>query len=287
VKSAPFAYAKARSLDHAIELLGVHQSGARLLAGGQSLLARLNSRLDAPRILIDINSIAGLDDIRVADGIVEIGALVRHAQAERSATVRQHLPLLARALPHIGHPAIRNRGTIGGSIAFADPGAELPACLVALGGEVEIVGPRGPRRVGADDFFRGRFRTAIGTDEVLTAIRLSAARAQTRVGFNEISRRHGDYAIAGLAASARAAGDRLSNIRLAFFGVGSMPVRARRAEMALSAGPVDAARTEAAVAALAGDLDPPDDLQTKGTTKRYLAGVVLHRVVGQLLETPR
>jgi aerobic carbon-monoxide dehydrogenase medium subunit len=287
VKPAPFAYAKARSLDHAIELLGVHRGEARLLAGGQSLLAALNMRRDAPGTLIDINGIAGLDHISVADAVVEIGALVRHAQAERSPAVRKHLPLLARALPHIGHPAIRNRGTVGGSIALADPGAELPACLLALGGEVEIAAPGRRRRVGADDFFRDRFRTAIGAGEVLTAITLPAARPQTRVGFDEISRRHGDYAVVGLAASAQAEGDRLAGLRLAFFGVGSTPVRARRAEMVLSGAPVDAARIEAAVAALAEDLDPPDDVQMKGTTKRYLAGVVLRRVVGQLLEAPR
>jgi aerobic carbon-monoxide dehydrogenase medium subunit len=287
VKPAPFAYAKARSLEQAIELLGVHRGGARLLAGGQSLLAALNMRLDAPDALIDINGIAGLDHIRVADGIVEVGALVRHAQAEHSATVIEHVPLLARALPHIGHPAIRNRGTIGGSVAFADPAAELPACLLALGGEVEIAAPGGRRGVGADDFFTGLFTTAIGAHEILTAIRLPAARANTRVGFNEIARRHGDYAIVGLAASARAAGDRLADIRLAFFGVGSTPLRARRAEMALTAAAVDAARIDAAVVALSQDLDPYDDVQTKGATKRYLAGIVLRRVVGQLLEPTR
>ena len=287
MKPAPFAYAKARSLDHAIELLRVHQGGARLLAGGQSLLAALNMRLDAPGILIDINGIAGLDHISVVNGIVEIGALVRHAQAERSPAVRRHLPLLARALPHIGHPAIRNRGTIGGSIALGDPGAELPACLLALGGEVEIAAAGGRRRVGADGFFRGRLRTAIGPGELLTAITLPAARPQTRVGFDEISRRHGDYAIVGLAASAQALDGQLAGLRLAFFGVSTTPVRARRAEMALSGAPLDAARTEAAVAALAEDLEPPDDIHMKGTTKRYLAGVVLRRVVAQLMGAPR
>jgi aerobic carbon-monoxide dehydrogenase medium subunit len=284
VKPAPFAYAKARSLDHAIELLGAHNGGARLLAGGQSLLPALNMRRDAPAGLIDINGIAGLNQIRVSDGIVEIGALVRHAQAERSATVREHVPLLVRALPHVGNPAVRNRGTIGGSIAYADPGAELPACLLALGGEVEIAAPGGQRRISADDFFKGRFSTALGPQEILTAIRLPVARPQTRVGFHEISRRHGDYAIVGLAATARAEGDRLADVRLAFFGVGSTPLRARRVECLLSRGPVDAARLDAAAAALAEDLDPPDDVHSRGATKMYLAGVVLRRVAGQLLD---
>jgi carbon-monoxide dehydrogenase medium subunit len=179
LKPAPFAYAKARSVAHAIDLLA--QDEARLLAGGQSLVATLNMRLDRPALLVDINGIPGLDGIALQDGHVEIGALVRHAQAERSVEISSHAPLIAAALPHIGHPAIRNRGTIGGSIAFADPAAELPACLVALGGEMEIVGPQGPRTVKADDFFTALFETALGPRDVLTLMRIPAARAQTRI----------------------------------------------------------------------------------------------------------
>ena len=143
MKPSPFAYAKARSVAHAIELLA--EDEARLLAGGQSLIATLNMRLSAPRLLVDLNGIGGLDGIALKDGMVEIGALVRHAQAERSVEIAQHAPLIAKALPHIGHPAIRNRGTIGGSVAFADPAAELPACLLALGGEVAISRTAGRR----------------------------------------------------------------------------------------------------------------------------------------------
>ena len=177
MKPAPFAYAKARSVAQAIELLA-HEE-ARLLAGGQSLIATLNMRLSAPRLLVDLNGIGGLDGIARNDGWLEIGALVRHAQAERSAEVARHAPLIAKALPHIGHPAIRNRGTIGGSIAFADPAAELPACLLALGGEVEIAGPQGSRNVKADDFFKGLFETALTPHDVLTAIRVPAADADS------------------------------------------------------------------------------------------------------------
>ena len=202
MKPAPFAYKRARSLDEAIALLGEHQD-ARLLAGGQSLIATLNMRLSAPTLLIDINGIAGLDRIAHANGAVEIGALVRHAQAERSDDIARHVPLIARAMPTIGHPAIRNRGTLGGSIAFADPAAELPACLLALNGEVEATGPNGKRTIKADDFFTGLFETALAPDEVLSAIRVPAATAETRTGFAELARRHGDYAIAGLAATAR------------------------------------------------------------------------------------
>jgi carbon-monoxide dehydrogenase medium subunit len=279
LKPAPFEYAKARSLAHAIELLA--NADARILAGGQSLVATLNMRLSHPAVLVDINGVPGLDAIALVNGHLEIGALVRHAQAERATEIRRHAPLIALAVPHIGHPAIRNRGTIGGSIAFADPAAELPACLVALGGELDVTGPRGLRTIKADDFFKGLFETALFAQDVLTAIRIPAAAETTRVGFGEFARRHGDYAIAGLAACARADGKKLDNVRLAYFGVGATPVRARNAERALSGGDV-----EAAVAAVAGDLDPPDDLQASGAVRRHLAGVLLRRVARQLMEAP-
>jgi carbon-monoxide dehydrogenase medium subunit len=281
VKPAPFAYKKARTLDEAIALLGEHPD-ARLLAGGQSLIATLNMRLSAPSLLIDINGIDGLDGIVEKDGVIEIGALTRHASAERSEAIATHAPLIAHAMPHIGHPAIRNRGTLGGSIAFADPAAELPACLLALGGEVDAMGPKGKRSIKAEDFFEGLFETALGPQDVLTAIRLPAATKHTRIGFAELARRHGDYAIVGLAATARADGNGLSDVRLAYFGVGATPVRARKAETALTGGVIDDKRLDAAIAAL--DLDPHDDVQATASVKKHLAGVLLRRVVRQLME---
>jgi carbon-monoxide dehydrogenase medium subunit len=279
VKPAPFAYAKAKSLDHAIELLARPDGDARLLAGGQSLIATLNMRLSAPKLLIDLNGIGGLAGIAVKNGMIEIGALTRHAEAERSADIARHAPLIALAMPHIGHAAIRNRGTLGGSIAFADPAAELPACLLALGGEVEIAGPKGRRTVKSNDFFKGLFETALGPRDVLTAIRVPAATKDTRVGFAEFARRHGDYAMVGLAASAKANGKGLIDVRLAYFGVGNIPLRAKKAEAALAGGNVDDA-----VKALASDLDPSDDVQATGATKKHLAGVLLRRVAKQLME---
>jgi carbon-monoxide dehydrogenase medium subunit len=276
VKPAPFAYRKARSLDEAVALIGEH-ADARLLAGGQSLIATLNMRLSTPSLLIDINGLPGLDRIEAKDGTLTIGALTRHVQAERSAELARHAPLIAKAMPHIAHPAIRNRGTVGGSIAFADPAAELPACLLALGGEVEAQGPDGARRVHADDFFKDLYETALAPGEVLTGIRVPAATAETRAGFAELARRHGDYAIVGLAATARGRGKGLSNVRLAFFGVGNTPLRARNAEDALATGDVDAA-----LAAL--DLAPHDDIQATGVEKKHLAGVLLRRVAMQLME---
>ena len=254
MKPAPFAYKKVRTIEEAVALLG--EKDARLLAGGQSLIATLNMRLSSPSLLIDINGLSGLDGILLKGAAVEIGALARHTQAERSDAIAKHAPLIARAMPHIGHPAIRNRGTLGGSIAFADPAAELPACLLALDGEVEATGLTGKRTIKAQDFFRGLFETALAPQEVLTAIRVPAANKDTRVGFAELARRHGDYAIVGLAASARAAGKSLTDVRLAYFGVGNTPVRAKKAEAALASGKV----------------------------KKHLAGVLLRRVAKQLLE---
>jgi carbon-monoxide dehydrogenase medium subunit len=276
VKPAPFAYARARSVDEAVALLG-ETPDAKLLAGGQSLMATLNMRLSAPPLLIDINGIGGLDGIALRNGALEIGALTRHAAAERSKDIAQHAPLIALAMPQIAHPAIRNRGTIGGSIAFADPAAELPACLVALDGEIDIAGPKGQRTVKAGDFFKGLFETALGPSDILVDVRVPAASKDTRAGFAELARRHGDYAIVGLAASAKADGKRLKDVRLAFFGVSATPVRAKKAEAALANGDV-----EAAVKAL--DLDPADDVQATVAVKMHLAGVLLRRVAKQLME---
>ncbi|MDO9414447.1 MAG: xanthine dehydrogenase family protein subunit M [Pseudolabrys sp.] len=280
MKPAPFAYKKPRTLDEAIALLGENPD-ARILAGGQSLMATLNMRLSAPSLLIDINGIEGLGEIALKDGaqngVIEIGALARHVQAERSETIATHAPLIACAMPTIAHPAIRTRGTLGGSIAFADPAAELPACLLALDGEVDAQGPKGKRTIKAGDYFQGLYETALGPQEILTAIRLPAANKDTRVGFAELARRHGDYAIVGLAASARADGKGLKDVRLAYFGVGATPLRPLKSEAALSRGDIDAA-----VAAL--DLDPHDDIQATAAVKKHLAGVLLRRVAAQLME---
>jgi carbon-monoxide dehydrogenase medium subunit len=279
LKPAPFAYARARSLDHAIDLLA--QDDARILAGGQSLIATLNMRLSRPALLVDINHLPGLDEISRENGQLKIGALVRHVKAERSSEIARDAPLIALAIPHIGHPAIRNRGTVGGSIALADPAAELPACLLALGGEIEIAGPQGQRIVHCDNFFKGLLETALTPRDVLASIHVPAATAATRVGFAEFARRHGDYAMVGLAACAHTEGDALADVRLVYFGVGPVAIRARNAERALGGGDV-----EGAIAALQTDLHPSEDLQASAAVKAHLAGVLLRRVAKQLA-TPR
>ncbi|MGE0563044.1 MAG: xanthine dehydrogenase family protein subunit M [Pseudolabrys sp.] len=279
MKPAPFAYAKAKSVDQAIDLLGTADGEARLLAGGQSLMASLNMRLSHPSLLIDINGIGGLSGISVAKNRVSIGAMTRHVDAETSSDIAKHAPLIAKAMPHIAHPAIRNRGTIGGSVAFADPAAELPACMVALDADLTIKGPKGERSVKAADFFKGLFETALGAQDILTGVSLPAAGGATRTGFAELVRRHGDYAIVGLAAAGEAKGKGYDKLRLVFFGVGATPVRATKAEAALAAGDIDGAAK-----AVAADLDPPDDIQASGAAKRHLAGVLIKRVAAQLAE---
>ena len=286
MKPAPFGVARAQSLDEVFDLLDQYGTEARLLAGGQSLLASLNMRLLAPQMLIDINHVGGLDGIdhvaapngiEPARGRLRIGALVRHCGLERSPEVAARVPLIAAAVPHVAHLAIRNRGTVGGSIAFADPAAELPACAVALDAEIEVAGRGGTRRVAAADFFKGLYDTDLRPGEMVTALHVPAAAPSQRFGFAEIARRHGDYALIGLAAMAAVEDGALAEPRLVFFSAGPTPVRARGAERALAAGALDDA-----VAALAGDLDPPGDLEVDAATRRYLAGVLLRRVAGQL-----
>src|SRR5262245_41873664 len=191
-------------------------------------------RLSAPALLVDINGLDELGQIGRRNGHIELGALVRHAAAEQDSQLARLAPLFTQAIPHIAHPAIRNRGTIGGSIALADPAAELPACLLALDGEVEIAGRGGTRTVAAESLFRGLFETALAAGEVLTAIRVPIAQPGDRFGFAELARRHGDYALVGLAAAARAQSTGPRAVKLAYFGVSSTPIRARGAEAALA-----------------------------------------------------
>jgi aerobic carbon-monoxide dehydrogenase medium subunit len=272
VKPRSFEYVRVKSLSEAVVALARHGADAKIIAGGQSLVPLLNMRMASPSLLVDIGALAELKNISLEGGWLKIGALVRQAEAERSTEIQKHAPLIAKALPHVGHFAIRNLGTVGGSIAFADPAAELPACLLALGGEVEIVGAKGARTVKVDDFFKDLYETALDPGDVLTAIRIPTPSKNMRVAFGELARRHGDYAMAGLAAC-RAD----KSVRLAFFAVGSTPMRARQAEAALANESLDEA-----VAALDHDLDPPDDIHSSGKMKRHLAKTLLRRLASEL-----
>jgi aerobic carbon-monoxide dehydrogenase medium subunit len=239
----------------------------------------LNMRLSEPRCLIDINHIAALGGIEERAGALRIGALARHSAVGASPLVARLAPLIHQAIPHIAHPAIRNRGTFGGSLAHADPAAELPACAVALDAVLSLASRRGERRIAARDFFHGLYVTALAPDEIVTAIEIPSAPAGGRSLFLELARRRGDYALAGLAAVARP-----GDLRLVFFGVGDRPVEAKAAAAALH-GEASPGRVAAAQAALAEDLDPAGDLQADSATKLHLARVLLGRAV-QALASP-
>ncbi len=210
MKPAPFDYHRPASLREAFDLLDRYGDDGRILAGGQSLVPALNMRLATPRAVIDINRLPGLDAIRVAPEGLVLGALARHETVERSPLVREHAPLLALAMPHVGHEAIRTRGTVGGSLALADPAAELPACVVALDAIVRVEGRRGRREIAAGDFFRGVYTTALEPGELVTEVVIPRAPGAWRCGFQELARRHGDFALAGLAARVRVDGDTIA-----------------------------------------------------------------------------
>ena len=254
MKAPSFAYAKPRTLAEALELLARHGEGARILAGGQSLIPTLNMRLSSPEILIDITGLPGLNKIESTGKTVKVGALVTHAQIGKSAEIAKHVPLLAQAVPHIAHAAIRNRGTLGGSLALADPAAEYPACAVALDSVFTVSSSKGERRVKAAEFFKGLFETDLKPGEILTAAEFPMG---GKSAFLELTRRHGDYAIIGLAAH---------DSRFVFFNAGAKPVLVNTRK--------SLAETKTA---LAKELNPPADLYNSSATKLHLAGVLLER----------
>lgn len=282
MKAPSFAYLRARSLVEVFDLIESHGDRARLLAGGQSLLATLNMRLSAPELLIDITRLTELTGIRLHDGRLEIGALTTHAEIERSEEIRKHLPLLAQAAPHIGHVAIRNVGTFGGSIAMADPAAEWPVCCVALDAEFLLASKAGARRVKAREFFQGLYATALRPNEILTQVDIPVPGPEYRNAFVELARRRGDYAIVGLAALAKNARGALSDLRLAFFGVGPVPALARNVMAGMDGKRVSIDTVAAAAQALARDLDPSADLYTSAAAKMHLARVLTGRALATL-----
>ena len=218
-----------------------------------------------------------------SEGLV-IGALARHEALERSSLVSEHAPLIAAAIVHVGHAAIRTRGTVGGSLALADPAAELPACAVALDAAVRVSSRQGRRDMAAADFFRGIYTTALEPGEIVTELVVPRAAPAWRSGFDELARRHGDFALAGVAARMRVWRHAVAEARLVFFGVGTKPVRAHGAEAALIGRRADADTLAAAGRALDGDLDPPGDIHGSPALRKHLARVLLSRVVSRLLE---
>ena len=282
MKAPRFAYARPASVAEALALLAQHKDEARVLAGGQSLVPMMNFRVATPKVLVDINRIAALTGIKVTRNHVRIGALARHVELERSEDIARHLPLIASAMPHIAHPAIRNRGTFGGSCALADPAAELPACALALGATFIVAGKKGERRIAAQDFFKGLYATALKAAELLVAAEFPLPNPGYASGFGELSRRHGDYAMVGVAAHGSTQGRKFSDMRVVFFGVGDRPQRAMQFEQALEGQAAAAKTIEGALGKLDADLLPRPDLHGSAATKRHLAKVLAGRVLGNL-----
>jgi carbon-monoxide dehydrogenase medium subunit len=285
MKAPPFAYLRAASLQDAFRLWTEAGPEARLLAGGQSLIATLAFRLSEPSTLIDISRVPELQGIAMAGDMVRVGALTTHAELGASDIVRRHLPLLAEAVPLIAHPAIRNRGTIGGSLAYADPAAELPACCVALEAQIVARGGKGERRIAAAQFFTGLYATALKDKELIAAVEFPVTRPGDRHAILEFARRSGDYAMAGIAARAKVAANRLVDPSLVFFGVGDRPVGATRTVAALAGKSLTAETLAAANAALDADLSPPADQHGSPEMKRHLARVLLARALARLTAT--
>src|ERR1700733_12700816 len=258
MKASAFSYARATSVGNALELLAAHGDGAKVLSGGQSLMPAMNLRLISPELLIDIGDLGELRGIDLAGGVLRIGALTRHVELLNSAEIAAHAPLLSEAIAHVAHPAIRNKGTLGGSLAHADPASELPACMVALNATIIISGSAGERREAAEGFFTGIYETALSPQEVLVAVELPVAPKNSAHFFCEFARRHGDYGIVGLAAQAILQGDGFADLRLAFFAVGDRPVLAAAASKLVGIAVTPAALADAATA-LGEELDPPED----------------------------
>lgn len=277
MKAPPFGYVRPGSVAEAIGVLEADED-AKVLAGGQSLVPMLAMRLARPSTLVDISRIGELAGLRRDDGTVRVGAAVRQRDLERSAEAGA-VPLLPAALPHVGHREVRNAGTIGGSLAHADPAAELPAVAVALGATMLVRGPGGERSIGAGDFFRGPFETALGGAEVLTEVRFPAAVPGDRFAFDEVARRHGDFALCGVAAAVHVEDGRVTRASLGLLGVAGHPVAADVTDAAA------AGTSPREIGALvAGDLAPPGDLHASAGYRRRLAEVLTARCLSRTLE---
>src|ERR1700693_1772880 len=273
MKASAFSYARATSVVNAIELLAAHGDRAKVLSGGQSLMPAMNLRLISPELIVDIGDIAELRGIAVTGDTLRIGALTRHVDLLNSPEIAAHVPLLTEAIAHVAHPAIRNRGTIGGSLAHADPASELPACMVALNATIMASAPGGERRIPATEFFTGIYETALSPQELLVAVELPVAQRNSAHFFREFARRHGDYAVVGLAAQAVVENDALTDLRPVFFAVGDRPVLAKAGAKLLKTTVTSALLSEA-LDGLGEELDPPEDQQASSSMRRHLAKVL-------------
>lgn len=283
LKARAFSYARPSTVMEALETFADAGEEASYVAGGQSLVPALALRLQAPQLLIDIAHIEALRGVELRGEWLRIGALTRHCEVLTDPLIARHAPLYHAAAPHVAHPAIRNRGTIGGSISHSDPASEFPAMTLAMDAELELVSRTGTRRVAADDFFIDLFQTAIEPGELLVAIHVPVIRSGHRWAFREFARRRGDYALVGCGILLEVAGDLVEQARIVFFSVGNTPLRARQAEQCLIGKRFDAAAVASAQALIRSDLDPPEDEHAPPAMKLHLARVLLGRLLGQIM----
>lgn len=287
MKPAPFEYHRPASVSDAVALLGQHGDEAKILAGGQSLVPLLSLRLARFSHLVDVNEIGELSTLAADAEGVTLGTMVRQATAEHSSEVASTAPLVSRALPLIGHFQIRNRGTVGGSLAHADPASELPAVALALGATFEVASPRGTRRVDASDFFQGTWTTAIEADEMLVRVWFPKWVGAAGFAIEEAVRRHGDFAMVGAACGVASAEGKVTRAAVAHFGVASTPIRATAAEKALVGASVaelnDGVLNEVAQLAVR-DLDPPSDVHATGSYRKRAGAVITARALARALQ---
>ena len=277
MKLPPVDYESPETVSEAVALLAEHLDEASVLAGGQSLIPLLALRLARPAVLIDINGIAELSGVSAADGWTVIGAMTREYLAEESELVAATVPLLAAALPFIGHEAIRSRGTIGGSLAHSDPAGELPAVARALDAELVVRSQSGERVIPAAEWFEGYFQTSRRPDELLVQVRFPTAKPGTGVSFQEVARRHGDFAIVGLAVSLTLSDGTISDARLAFAGLSDLPVRATAAEDLLVGERPSAELFDEAARRATDGVSPPADLNGSSEYRKTIAAALVRR----------
>ena len=280
MKPAPFDYYCPETLDEAMRLLDEHGDDGKVLAGGQSLMPLMSLRLARPAVIVDLNRVSGLDGIAAhGDGVLSIGALMRQRALERDADLPARNPLLAAAVPLIGHFQIRNRGTVGGSLVHADPAAELPAVTVALGADFVLASAGGERVVSADDFYLGYMATAIEANEVLTEIRAPAWKAGRLWAIDEVSRRKGDFAMVGVALWADMDGAACADARITLFGVGGRPVRVEKAEQRLKGAALDDATLNEVERIVFEELEPDSDIHASALYRKEVGGVLTRRAL--------
>jgi aerobic carbon-monoxide dehydrogenase medium subunit len=287
VKAAAFDYHLPASVDAAVGMLAELGEEAKVLAGGQSLVPLMAMRLGRPEHIVDVNRVGELEGVTRSDGTLRVGALTRHRALERDEVIAGAAPLLARAAPYVGHFQIRNRGTLGGSLAHADPAAELPAVAVALDAEIEVRSVRGSRRIPAGDFFVSAFTTALEPDELVTAVHLPVWGPGSGFAVAELARRHGDFAIAGAACGVQCSGGRITRAAVGLFGMGGVPVRARTAEQALTGASVGETDLLGLAREAVAALEPPSDAHCSGAYRRRAGAHMIGRALGRALAESR